>query len=175
MKPEALYGPDGKAVAAKFTHGNGGGASVDKLTFTLSDGQRYEWRSNHPVSTVGGYRYDFQCYALFRVAGAGLQLVADDAPWNGDLVENAEALTIRVQDVDHAMVMAMLQMMKDAQWEVLRAETRNDSKVVKKTVEQARKTEMGKLVYWYRKDFTGEAEGFGFELGVGIVSAALGG
>jgi hypothetical protein len=47
--------------------------------------------------------------------------------------------------------------------------------VVKKTVEQARKTEMGKLVYWYRKDFTGEAEGFGFKLGAGIVSAALGG
>jgi len=57
---------------------------------------------------------------------------------------------------------------------VLRAETRNDSKVVKKVVEQARKTEMGKLVYWYRKDFTGEAEGFEFELGAGIVSAALG-
>jgi hypothetical protein len=80
VKPEALCGPDGRAVAAKFTHGNGGGAAVDKLAFTLSDDQRYEWRFNHPISTVGGYRYDFQRYALFRVAGAGLQLVADDAP-----------------------------------------------------------------------------------------------
>ena len=104
-----------------------------------------------------------------------MQLVTDDGTWNGDLVENAEALTIRVRDVDYAMVIATLQMMKDAQWEeVSRAEARNDSKVVKKTVEQARKTEMGKLVYWYRKDFTGEAEGSGFELGVGIVSATLG-
>jgi hypothetical protein len=94
---------------------------------------------------------------------------------NGDPVDNAEALTIFVRDVDHAMVMATLQMMNDAQWEVLWAEARNDSKVVKKTVEQARKTEMGRLVYWYWKDFTGEAEGFGFELGAGIVSAALGG
>ena len=42
MKPEALCGPDGRAVAAKFTHGSGGGAAVDKLAFTLSDGQRYE-------------------------------------------------------------------------------------------------------------------------------------
>jgi hypothetical protein len=91
-----------------------------------------------------------------------LRLVADDAPWSGDPVENAEALTIRARNVDHAMVMATLQMMKDARWEeVLRAEARNDSKVVKKTVEQARKTEMGKLVCWYRKDFTGEAEDFG--------------
>ena len=69
----------------------------------------------------------------------GLRLVADDAPWNGDSVENAEALTIRARDVDHAMVMATLQMMKDAQWEeVLRAEARNDSKVVKKTVRRER-------------------------------------
>lgn len=135
MKPEALCGPDGRAVAAKFTHGNGGGAAVDKLAFTLSDGQRYEWRSNHPISTVGGHRYDFQRYALFRVAGAGLQLVADDGPWNGDPVENAEALTIFARDVDYAMVMVMLQMMNDAQWEVLWVEARNDSKVVKKTVE----------------------------------------
>ena len=64
-------------------------------------------------------------------------------------------------------------MMEDARWEVLRAEARNDSKGVKKTVEQARKTEMGKLVYWYRKGFIGEAEEFRFELGAGIVSAAL--
>ena len=135
MKPEALCGPDGRAVAAKFTHGNGGGAAVDKLAFTLSDGQRYEWRSNYPISTVGGYRYDFQCYVLFRVAGVGLQLVADDGAWNGDPVENAEALTIFARDVDYAMVMVMLQMMNDAQWEVLWVEARNDSKVVKKTVE----------------------------------------
>lgn len=117
----------------------------------------------------------FSALRPFRVAGAGLQLVADDAPWNGDPVDNAEALTIFARDVDHAMVMATLQMMNDAQWEVLWAEARNDSKVVKKTVEQARKTEMGKLVYWYRKDFTGEVKGFGFELGAGIVSATLGG
>ena len=71
------------------------------------------------------------------------------------------------------MVMATLQMMKDAQWEVLRAEARNDSKRVKKTVEQARKTGMEKLVYWYQKDFTGGAEEFGFELSAGTVSAAL--
>ena len=167
MKSEALCGPDGRAVAAKFTHGNGGGVATDKLAFTLSDGRGYEWRSNHPISTVGGYRYDFQRYAIFCVAGVGLQLVADDAPWNGDPVENAEALTIHARGVDHTMVMATLQMMNDAQWEeVLR---------VKKTVKQARKTEMEKLVYWYQKDFTGEAEEFGFELDAGIVSAALGG
>ena len=135
MKPEAFCGPDGRAVAAKFTHGSGGGAAVDKLAFTLSDGQRYEWRSNHPVSAVGGYRYDFQRYALFRVAGADLQLVTDDGTWNSDPVDNAEALTISARDVDHAMVMTTLQMMNDAQWEVLWVEARNDSKVVKKTVE----------------------------------------
>ena len=128
-----------RQVAAKFTHGNGGGVATDKLVFTLSDGRGYEWRSNHPISTVGGYRYDFQRYAIFCVAGVGLQLVADDAPWNGDPVENAEALTIHARGVDHAMVMATLQMMNDAQWEeVLR---------VRKTVKQARKTEMEKLVY----------------------------
>jgi hypothetical protein len=33
---------------------------------------------------------------------------------------------------------------------------------------------MGKLVYWYQKNFTGEAEVFGFKLGAGIVSTALG-
>ena len=74
MKYEALCWPDGRAVAAKFTHGNGGGVATDKLAFTLSDGQCYEWRPNHPISTVGGYRCDFQRYAFFVSLAQGCSL-----------------------------------------------------------------------------------------------------
>jgi len=82
VKPEALCGPDGRAVAAKFMHGSGGGVAVDKLAFTLSDGQRYEWRSNYPVSAVGGLPLRFSALRPFpcrwRVVRDKLQTRASD-------------------------------------------------------------------------------------------------
>ncbi|KAF2101418.1 hypothetical protein NA57DRAFT_72861 [Rhizodiscina lignyota] len=151
-----LEGPGGREVSFKFEHGDpserGG---YDKMEFTAPDGTIYEWRTDRPISMLYGWRADFVRYALFRVHRNGaLQLVADDALWDGHKDEPGEAITIRERGLDDAMVLATVQVMKDMQWEdVLRVE-RNKNKVEFIHAEaQARDTKLGKLSFWRKEDF----------------------
>ncbi|KAF2492672.1 hypothetical protein BU16DRAFT_87617 [Lophium mytilinum] len=176
---EGLYDLDGNRVLTSFKHKDPSHVvPVDTLSFQLPNGEEFQWRSNHPISTLDGYRWDYQRHALFRLSrGVAEELIADNAPWDGrgkKPLDSADALTIRAQNVDHSMVIATLQTMKVRQWEdVLRVEALNDKEGVKKTVKQARKTELG-IAYWTQDDFTGGTAAIGFELGSGIVSGLFG-
>ncbi|KAF2807315.1 uncharacterized protein BDZ99DRAFT_573172 [Mytilinidion resinicola] len=105
---EALYGPDGNPVSTSFKHNDASqGVPVHTLSFRLPNGEEFQWQTNHPISTLDGFRWDYQRYALFRLSrGVAWELVADNAPWDGrgkKPLESADALAIRARNIDHSM------------------------------------------------------------------------
>jgi hypothetical protein len=182
--PSAVGGDGGARMAFDFRHGAVGKAGAyDRLSFTGPDRARYEWRSNVPVSTTQGWRWDFQRNALFRLSSSapgapeGEQLVAEFAYWTGE-ESPGQVLSIRARDVDHAMVIATWNALCDAQWDVMRQQKRDDYKAVKETERLALADErIGVRMCYFRADSSEKlqaaAEIGGAAADIGTALAAL--
>lgn len=86
-------------------------------------------------------------------------------------------LCVRSYSVDHAAVVATLQVLLDAQWAEMDAENARDGAGVKGTVKKPRETKVGRSAYWKKSDFEGKngaAFEFGSNLGEAVGSGFLG-
>lgn len=156
-KTETLTHGKDRAILPTYVHA----LNYDSLRFIGPDGRAYMWVSQHPVSSIGGTRWDTLRHALF-VAGGNIpdplygHIVADHAFWDGS---GEEALCIRSLTVDVGLVVASLQVLKDWEKHTLREEKKTHPKAFWASEEAVRREALGKLRYWRAGD--GEAKGKG--------------
>ncbi|KAI2474762.1 hypothetical protein Ptr902_13826 [Pyrenophora tritici-repentis] len=132
--------------------------NYDSLRFIGPDGRAYMWVSSSKLSCLNGARYDTLRHALFVATGNVPdplygQIVADHCFWDGygagagDVLPD-EALNVRARDVDPAVVVTTLQIMKDWEKTTLRAERARYKEAFRVGEEEARKGVLGRVSYW---------------------------
>jgi hypothetical protein len=145
-------GPKAKAVLTTYIHA----LNYDSLRFIAPDGRAYMWVSSTKLSSINGSRFDTLRHALFVAAGnipdpLYGHIVADHCFWDGGEHPD-EALYIRSPNVDPALVIATLQVLKDWEKVSLRAEKKSNDMAFKEAEEEARRCVLGKRSYWKAGD-----------------------
>ncbi|RMZ67343.1 endoglucanase-1 precursor [Pyrenophora seminiperda CCB06] len=154
-KSEVLvHGTKGRPILTTYVHA----LSYDSLHFIGPDGRAYTWVTSSKLSSINGARYDTLRHALFVTTGnipdpLSGQIVADHCFWDGHVDGFGvslpdEALHVRASNVDPALVVATLQVMKDWEKHTLRGEKRKNPEAFAATEEEARKSELGAASYW---------------------------
>jgi len=149
-----VHGTKGRPILTTYVHA----LNYDSLRFIGPDGRAYMWVTSSKVSSINGARYDTLRHALFVATGNVPdplygQIVADHCFWDGH-VDSAgtnlpdEAVHVRALDVDPALVVATLQVMKDWEKHTLRVEKTRNPLAFAATEEEARKCELGAVSYW---------------------------
>jgi hypothetical protein len=145
-------GPKAKAVLTTYIHA----INYDSLRFIAPNGRAYMWVSSTKLSSINGSRYDTLRHALFVAAGnipdpLYGHIVADHCFWDGGEGPD-EALYMRSNAVDEALVVATLQVLKDWEKVTLRIEKRAHGKAFAEAEEEARQCVLGKRAYWRAGD-----------------------
>ncbi|EFQ91987.1 hypothetical protein PTT_11022 [Pyrenophora teres f. teres 0-1] len=132
--------------------------NYDSLRFIGPDGRAYMWVTSSKLSCLNGARYDTLRHALFVATGNVPdplygQIVADHCFWDGysggtGHVLPDEAVNLRARDVDPAVVVATLQVMKDWEKTTLRAEKARYKDAFGVGEEEARRAVLGRVSYW---------------------------
>lgn len=148
-KQHSFTDASGKSTCPVWRHDQ----QRDSLTFqNPSTGVQYRWLTNRPVSTLNDERFDFQRFALFERRGHGEIIVADFAWWDGQ-EDPEDCLTIRDANIDHAFVIASMNIVLEHQWRIMREQFARDPDNVRKTELKARLTRLGCATYWLASDF----------------------
>jgi hypothetical protein len=151
----SYLGPNVKTILTTYIHA----LNYDSLRFLGPDGRAYIWVSSTKLSSINGSRYDTLRHALFVSVGHNPDplyghIVADHCFWDGHVDSTGsarlpdEALYIRSQSVDPALVVATLQIVKDWEKNTLREEKRNNPRAFQISENEARECELGRMSYW---------------------------
>lgn len=155
-KHEALSAGGKRAILTTYVHAS----NYDSLRFIGNDGKAYQWVSQVPVGYAKGARYDTLRHALFVARGSIVdplygELVADHTFWDGFGGKGPdEALCIRSADVQVALAVASLQVLKDWHRRTLRGYREKDAEGFAQAECLARGEELGKLSHWRGSDKT---------------------
>jgi hypothetical protein len=132
--------------------------NYDTLRFVGIDQRAYMWVTSNKVSLLDGSRHDTLRHALFVATGSNPDplyghIVADHCFWDGGVDETGanlpdEAIYIRSPEVDPALVVATLQILKDWEKQTLKVERKRKPEAFAATEEQARKHPLGAAYYW---------------------------
>lgn len=154
-KSELLFhGPNARPILTTYVHA----LNYDSLRFIGPDGRAYMWVTSSKLSSINGARYDTLRHALFVATGnipdpLYGRIVADHCFWDGHVDSSGtslpdEAVHVRALNVDPALVVATLQVMKDWEKHTLREEKMKYPKTFAAAEEEARRSELGAASYW---------------------------
>ncbi|EUC41389.1 hypothetical protein COCMIDRAFT_8887 [Bipolaris oryzae ATCC 44560] len=147
-------GPNSRDIMTTYVHA----LNYDSLRFIGTDRRAYMWVTSSRVSSIDGARYDTLRHALFVASGYNPDplyghIVADHCFWDGGVNNTAgnlpdEVIYIRSPEVDQALVVATLQVLKDWEKHTLKDEKKKKPEAFAAAEKEARKHTLGAASHW---------------------------